>query len=146
MKRDLKSSIKYGLSAGSKIFTGITVYNMLLGFINGNVNGFSQDTLDKLVIAFVCVGSSIICDRLNVSKWLHYILSFLFTVVAIFGYITGIGYFMHDATMNEMWPQIYLDTFPSIVIISVVVAVVEEMAERANKKKQSDHKVNEEGS
>jgi len=139
MSKELKSSIKYGLSAGSKIFTGITVWNMLLDFITGGVTEFSQDTLDKLVLTFICITSTLMFERLKINKWVRYAISYVFVVTMVMGYATLIGLFVWGTTISQMWPHTYLGTLQGVTIIFAIVAAVEEMAERTKaKRKEKD--------
>ena len=137
MKSELASSIKYGLSAGSKIFTGITVWNMLMNFISGGDAGvFSQETLDKLVLTFICIGSSLMFDKLKINKWVKYVISYVFVLAMVMIYVTLISYFIMEMTISQMWPNLYLGMLQGTTIIFLIVTAFEEMTDRYKSKKK----------
>ena len=132
MKGQTIAQIKYGLSTGSKIFTGMSLFNMLLSFLSGDGGNISVDTLNKFVISFVCIASVLVFERTKVNIWLKFLLSFLVVNALMQIYALFIGLWL-DIFLH---PLLHLQIFIWTAVIFVIAEIIEQSVERIKARKK----------
>ena len=123
-------TIKESLALSSKIFMGITVFNLIRSFIAGNVDEATEYILHNLVTIVVCVSSIVITNKLKINMWLKLMISYIIIVSILQGYT-----WLSEQLFRELPAGAHLGSFITTTIIFVIIGAASWAAEYMKVKK-----------
>jgi len=127
--------IKEALALSSKIFTGVTVFNLVISAFTGNFDEAGEFILHNLVTVVVCVTSIVIVNKMKMKLWQTMIISYIAIISILQGYTWLTG-----QLFRELHPGAHLDAFISQSIIFVIIGMASGVSGymKAIKKEKND--------
>jgi len=123
--------LKGAFVMSSQVFTAVTIFDITLSFIRGNIDISHETILRNLSTIIICIIALFIFNHLKIKLWVKYILIYTFLV----GFVLGITWILGQVFEPRTGADYLLSWGTSSLIFAIMVGLAWIQHFRERKKK-----------